>query len=65
MTRLCDKCAKKLEGMYCMELIGGRCEGFCPVCWAMTETQNYDIMPRRIRYERRAGGGERQKAWEA
>lgn len=48
MTRLCEDCANKLSTNHDIEIIGGLCVGFCPVCWQMTQTQNYEITPLRI-----------------
>lgn len=70
MTRCCEACARKLETpgadgrqRYIVTPEGGRCRGFCPLCFAETVTQLWEITPRRFRYAGTgAGGGERARA---
>ena len=70
MIRCCESCAKKLENPngdgsrgYIVTPEGGRCSGFCPLCFSDTVTQRYEITPRRVRYPRsQSGGGERKRA---
>ena len=63
MTRLCAKCALKLEDKYIVTEEGGRTVGFCPICFRQTVTFVWEITPRRPRYSRSgAGGGERRRA---
>ena len=63
MTRICASCARKLEEKYIVTEEGGRADGFCPICFAQTVTQIYELTPRRPRYSRSTGGGgERRRA---
>ena len=62
MTRLCERCARKLEGKYIVTPEGGMAVGVCPLCYQTAPTQIWEIAPRVTRYVRRSGGGEREKA---
>lgn len=62
MTRLCEKCARKLEEKYIVTPEGGMSLGICPLCYQTAPTQIWDITPRRVRYARSSGGGERKRA---
>lgn len=62
MTRLCKRCAAKLEDKYIVTPEGGVTIGICPMCYSTAATQIWEITPRRTRYTTRTGGGERKKA---
>ena len=62
MTRLCERCARKLEGKYIVTPEGGMAVGVCTLCYQTAPTQIWEITPRVTRYVRRSGGGEREKA---
>lgn len=63
MTRLCARCARKLEDKYIVTEEGGRAASVCLFCFRKTVTFVWEITPRRPRYSRSSGGGgERRKA---
>lgn len=62
MTRLCERCARKLEGKYIVTPEGGMAVGVCPLCYQTAPTQIWEITHRVTHYVRRSGGGEREKA---
>ena len=69
MIRCCKSCAKKLESPgprgdqgYIVTPEGGALNGVCQLCFTQTVTQIWEITPRRPRYARRSGGGERDRA---
>lgn len=62
MTRLCERCARKLEGKYIVTPEGGMSVSTCPLCYQTGPTQVWELTPRRVRYAARSGGGERNKA---
>lgn len=62
MTRLCERCARKLEEKYIVTPEGGMQLGVCPLCYQTMPTQIWELTPRRARYVTRSGGGERKKA---
>ena len=63
MTRLCERCARKLEEKYIVTPEGGMLLGVCPLCYRTAPTQIWELTPRRMRYPRSSGGGgERKKA---
>ena len=62
MTRLCERCARKLEEKYIVTPEGGMLLGVCPLCYQTGPTQIWELTPRRVRYVTRGGGGERKKA---
>lgn len=62
MTRCCTRCAKKLEKKYIVEPPDGGRPDVCPLCFQLGDVALREITPRRPRYTRRTGGGEREKA---
>lgn len=58
----CRQCAKKLELHYIMvdrERMG---EARCPMCFQFRPLLRFEITPRKRRFARRSGGGERKRA---
>lgn len=62
MIRCCTRCAKKLEERYIVETIGGGAADRCPLCFQTGNVALRELTPRKARYTRRTGGGEREKA---
>ena len=62
MIRCCLKCARKLEEAYILLDYGRTAREHCQLCFQETETRSWDLTPRRKRFVKRSGSGERQRA---
>ena len=59
---VCQACANKLNLCYDMvDLPKTKREGSCTQCFRHTEVCTYEMSPRRVRYRKWTGGGERNK----
>ena len=62
-TRMCAACAEKIGAAYFIsEMPGSEIAGFCPQCGRLSTVWLCEVSPRRTRYNRRTGGGERSRA---
>lgn len=62
LIRCCAECAKKIEQRYIVQAEGSTETGGCPFCYGVKTLGRYEITPRKKRYNRRTGGGERHRA---